>query len=266
MRGRLVCIALALLAVGTHQGAPPQPRAAGSARADRRALRARRRARHLHDVDRVGATTLNGIHGRYFTPALVLLVPLLAGLGGSRLRISRRAASPPSVMVVTDRAGRHRRSCGPRTTTTARPHGRWCRAWSRPCSERSPRTEGPAAPAERSRARRAGRTLPTMASSVPRAGHAALRELRCRPRAVARSRRRPAAPTAGDLARFAVWCEARGFEPAAAEVRDLRRYAASLTQRGLAPTSVARARSPRCARSTACCASAARSRRTRPTC
>lgn len=36
----------------------------------------------------VGANEISGIHGRYMTPVLALLIPILAGLGGKRLRIS----------------------------------------------------------------------------------------------------------------------------------------------------------------------------------
>jgi uncharacterized membrane protein len=42
----------------------------------------------------VGAGQIDGIHGRYFTPTLVILIPMLAGLGGRRLRIGDRVAGP----------------------------------------------------------------------------------------------------------------------------------------------------------------------------
>jgi hypothetical protein len=48
----------------------------------------------------VGASKINGIHGRYSTPALLLLVPLLVGLGGTRVRIGRQAVAI-IVMAVT---------------------------------------------------------------------------------------------------------------------------------------------------------------------
>ena len=86
---------LAVLAIGTHEGPNPS-----------RGLRISLALTGIVYVlvtalgiymtwDSVGATTLDGIHGRYFTPALVLLVPLLAGLGGSRLRIGRSGTRWP---------------------------------------------------------------------------------------------------------------------------------------------------------------------------
>jgi uncharacterized membrane protein len=41
----------------------------------------------------VGAGQIQGIQGRYFTPVLVLLVPLLASLGGRRVHISQRTTA-----------------------------------------------------------------------------------------------------------------------------------------------------------------------------
>jgi hypothetical protein len=38
----------------------------------------------------VGDNHVNGIHGRYYTPLLALAIPLLAGLGGTRVRLSER--------------------------------------------------------------------------------------------------------------------------------------------------------------------------------
>ena len=48
----------------------------------------------------LGADHVNGIHGRYYTPMLALAVPLLAGLGGARVRIGERAIAW-TVMAVS---------------------------------------------------------------------------------------------------------------------------------------------------------------------
>jgi uncharacterized membrane protein len=48
----------------------------------------------------VGAGVIDGISGRYFTPTLTLFVPLLAGLGGPRLRIGQRTVAL-AVMVAS---------------------------------------------------------------------------------------------------------------------------------------------------------------------
>ena len=47
----------------------------------------------------VGAAQIQGMQGRYFTPVLVLLVPLLAGLGGTRLRLGERAVARTAMLV-----------------------------------------------------------------------------------------------------------------------------------------------------------------------
>lgn|GEM_PF-2384826 len=48
----------------------------------------------------VGAGVINGIHGRYFTPVIALLIPVLAGLGGRRLRISERTVAWTAIVVL----------------------------------------------------------------------------------------------------------------------------------------------------------------------
>jgi uncharacterized membrane protein len=48
----------------------------------------------------VGASQISGMHGRYFTLVLVLAVPLFAGLGRRRLRISPRITAY-SVMLIS---------------------------------------------------------------------------------------------------------------------------------------------------------------------
>jgi hypothetical protein len=47
----------------------------------------------------VGAAQIQGMQGRYYTPVLVLLVPLLAGLGGARLRLGERAVARTAMLV-----------------------------------------------------------------------------------------------------------------------------------------------------------------------
>lgn len=53
----------------------------------------------------VGASTINGIHGRYYTPALILLVPMLAGLAGGRVRVRHRDAFVAAVVMALTLAG-----------------------------------------------------------------------------------------------------------------------------------------------------------------
>lgn len=48
----------------------------------------------------VGSGLIYGISGRYFTPALTLLIPLLAGLGGTRVRFGQRTVAR-AVMITT---------------------------------------------------------------------------------------------------------------------------------------------------------------------
>jgi uncharacterized membrane protein len=48
----------------------------------------------------VGAPVISGIHGRYFAPLIALLIPLLAGLGPNRLRISERAVAWTAIVVL----------------------------------------------------------------------------------------------------------------------------------------------------------------------
>lgn len=48
----------------------------------------------------VGASIVSGMHGRYYTPVLALLIPLLAGLGGKRLRLSERAVAWTAIVVL----------------------------------------------------------------------------------------------------------------------------------------------------------------------
>jgi fumarate reductase subunit D len=47
----------------------------------------------------VGAGQIQGMQGRYFTPVLVLLVPLLAGLGGTRLHLGERTLAGTAMLV-----------------------------------------------------------------------------------------------------------------------------------------------------------------------
>ena len=47
----------------------------------------------------VGAGLINGLHGRYYTPALTLAIPLLAGLGGRRLRLSQRMVAAAAITL-----------------------------------------------------------------------------------------------------------------------------------------------------------------------
>jgi hypothetical protein len=47
----------------------------------------------------VGAGQIQGMQGRYFTPVLVLLVPLLAGLGGTRLDLGERTVARTAMLV-----------------------------------------------------------------------------------------------------------------------------------------------------------------------
>jgi hypothetical protein len=50
----------------------------------------------------VGASTINGIHGRYYTPALILLVPIFAGLAAGPAHWRHRGAIvAPVVMALT---------------------------------------------------------------------------------------------------------------------------------------------------------------------
>jgi uncharacterized membrane protein len=48
----------------------------------------------------VGNGRIDGISGRYFTPALTLLIPLLAGLGGTRVRFGQSTVAR-AVMITT---------------------------------------------------------------------------------------------------------------------------------------------------------------------
>jgi len=91
---------LALLAAGTHEGASPGRwlRASVAATGVLYGL-AVALGIYLTWVS-VGAAKINGIHGRYSTPALILLVPVLAGIGGARLRLHRNVVAA-AVMAVT---------------------------------------------------------------------------------------------------------------------------------------------------------------------
>lgn len=48
---------------------------------------------------RVGADQISGMHGRYFTLVMVFAVPLLAGLGGSRIRHRPRAIAAAAMTI-----------------------------------------------------------------------------------------------------------------------------------------------------------------------
>jgi hypothetical protein len=48
----------------------------------------------------VGAAKINGIHGRYYTPALVLAVPMLAGAGPLRWRRLRWSLPPRALAAI----------------------------------------------------------------------------------------------------------------------------------------------------------------------
>lgn len=48
----------------------------------------------------VGSDEISGMHGRYFTLVLILAVPVFAGIGGARLRLSPKAVAA-AVMVIT---------------------------------------------------------------------------------------------------------------------------------------------------------------------
>ena len=68
-----------------------------------------------------------------------------------------------------------------------------------------------------------------------------------------------------DLGQLAAWAIAQGIAPAAVDPKVLRRYAARLGDAAAGAPRPSRASSPRSGRSSACCASTAASRRTRPT-
>ena len=94
-------LALAVLVAGTHEGAAPRGRMR-AALAGTGALYMLVVALGLYFTwTALRASAVNGIHGRYTTPALILLVPMLAGAGGSRLRIHPRVLAAAVIALTT---------------------------------------------------------------------------------------------------------------------------------------------------------------------
>jgi uncharacterized membrane protein len=53
----------------------------------------------------VGASAISGMHGRYFTLVLIFAVPLLAALGGGRIRHRERAIASAAMLITALSAG-----------------------------------------------------------------------------------------------------------------------------------------------------------------
>lgn len=91
---------VALLAAATHEGAPPTLRLRGALALTWLLFFLIAAFGIYVTWDSVGAGTIDGIHGRYTTPALILAVPMLAGLGRGRMRLPPRTVAL-AVMAVS---------------------------------------------------------------------------------------------------------------------------------------------------------------------
>jgi uncharacterized membrane protein len=90
---------LAALAIGSREGPNPKPRLHGWLVATLAAYLLAAAFGIYLTWTSVGAGQIQGIQGRYFTPVLVLLIPLFAGLGGTRVHISQRTVAKTAMLV-----------------------------------------------------------------------------------------------------------------------------------------------------------------------